>query len=255
MANKIPPTPEEPLTPRSRTPVGLIPLHTRYRMLIHKHEVPRKVLHVSIGFLTLWLYTLGVQLVQVTPVLVFLLVTIGTLDVLRFRSEAFSKVYVSAFGFLMRESEIDKWNGIVWYLIGLIVVFLVFPKDISLLSVLLLSWTDTAASTVGRRFGHLTPKLARNKSLAGSLASFVCGVLAAYLLYGVIIPATPQLNVGDYLAWTPETSRLSLPWLCLVAGALGALSEAIDLYGLDDNLTIPVLSACFVTPLLYVLRV
>lgn len=38
---------------RSPSPLGLIPLHTRYRSFIHRHEIPRKLLHGSIGFLTL----------------------------------------------------------------------------------------------------------------------------------------------------------------------------------------------------------
>jgi len=46
---------------RSPSPLGLIPLHRHYRNLIHKHEIPRKLLHVSIGFTTLRLYVTGLQ--------------------------------------------------------------------------------------------------------------------------------------------------------------------------------------------------
>lgn len=121
-------TPSIPLTPRSRSPVGLISYHEKYRYFIHKHEIPRKVLHVSIGFLTLALYLRGIQLSQVTPILVALLAIIVSLDLLRFRSKKFSEYYITGFGFLMRESEVDKWNGIVFYLLGLIIVFILFPK-------------------------------------------------------------------------------------------------------------------------------
>ncbi|KAK9367185.1 hypothetical protein V1509DRAFT_627228 [Lipomyces kononenkoae] len=233
----------QPLTPRSRSPLGLIPSHKKYRYFIHKYEVPRKLLHVSIGFLTLGLYWNGIKLSHVTPVLVFLLVSIGILDMLRFKFQAFSAYYIKSFGFLMRESEVNKWNGIVWYLLGLILVFLIFPKDISLLSILLLSWCDTAASSFGRAYGHLTPKFFRNKSLAGTSAAFLTGVFAAYLEYGLIFPATPLVNVGEHLAWTPETSKLSLGVLCTLSGFVGAAAEAVDLWGLDDNITIPVISA------------
>ncbi|KAJ8608416.1 hypothetical protein MRB53_039668 [Persea americana] len=53
---------------RSPSPLGLIPLHRHYRTLIHKHEIPRKALHVSIGFLTLQFYTRGLQTPAITPV-------------------------------------------------------------------------------------------------------------------------------------------------------------------------------------------
>ncbi|KAK9361556.1 hypothetical protein V1504DRAFT_389715 [Lipomyces starkeyi] len=233
----------EVLTPRSRSPLGLIPSHKSYRYFIHKYEIPRKLLHVSIGFLTLDLYWNGIKLSQVTPVLVFLLSSIVLLDILRFKFPSFSTYYIKAFGFLMRESEVNKWNGIVWYLLGLILVFLAFPKDISILSILLLSWCDTAASSFGRAYGHLTPKFFRNKSLAGTGAAFLTGVFAAYLEYGLIFPATPVVNIGEHLAWTPETSKLSLPVLCTLSGFVGAAAEAIDFWGLDDNITIPVISA------------
>ncbi|KAK9245082.1 hypothetical protein V1506DRAFT_539479 [Lipomyces tetrasporus] len=234
---------QETLTPRSRSPLGLIPSHKSYRYFIHKYEVPRKLLHVSIGFLTLGLYWNGIKLSQVTPVMVFLLVNVVALDILRFKFPIFSTYYIKAFGFLMRESEVNKWNGIVWYLLGLTLVFLVFPKDISLLSILLLSWCDTAASSFGRAYGHLTPKFFRNKSLAGTGAAFLTGVGAAYLEYGLIVPASPGVNVGEHLAWSPETSKLSLTALCTLSGVVGAAAEAVDLWGLDDNLTIPVMSA------------
>ncbi|KAK9479846.1 cytidylyltransferase family-domain-containing protein [Lipomyces japonicus] len=234
---------QEILTPRSRSPLGLIPSHKNYRYFIHKYEVPRKFLHVSIGFLTLALYYRGIELKQVTPVLVFLLVSIVLLDILRFKFPGFSKYYIKAFGFLMRESEVNKWNGIVFYLLGLIIVFLIFPKDISVLSVLLLSWSDTTASTFGRAYGHLTPKFFRNKSLAGSFAAFLTGLLAAYLLYGLIFPSTSELIKNVELAWTPESSRLSLAGVSLISGLIGSAAEAVDVWGLDDNLTIPVISA------------
>ncbi|KAK9449318.1 cytidylyltransferase family-domain-containing protein [Limtongia smithiae] len=245
----------EALTPRSRTPLGIIASHSNYRNFIHKYEVPRKLLHVSIGFLTIVLYFRGITLNSVTPVLIFLLTGVVALDVLRFRSAAFLKIYIRAFGSLMRESEVDKWNGIVWYLLGLIIVFIGFPKDISILAVLLLSWSDTAASSFGRAFGHLTPKLFRNKSLAGSFAAFLTGTVAAYLLYGFMLPAAPQLNTHDFLAWTPETSSLPLSALCTIAGIVGASAEAVDLYGLDDNITIPVISAIVMHAILYFCRI
>lgn len=52
---------------RSPSPLGLIPVHRQWRTLIHKHEVPRKALHVSIGFFTLWLYSRGTQTSAVAP--------------------------------------------------------------------------------------------------------------------------------------------------------------------------------------------
>ncbi|CAN6674550.1 CTP-dependent diacylglycerol kinase 1 [Trichomonascus vanleenenianus] len=220
----------------------ILPSHKQFSKLIHKHEVPRKILHVSIGFLTLWLYSIGVSLSQVTPVLMGLLIGIGSCDWFRFRSPEFNRVYCRYVGFLMREKEVDTVNGVVYYLVGLIIVFLVFPKDISLIAVLLLSWADTAASTFGRAFGHLTFRIGR-KSFAGSFSAFLAGVLSAWLLYAVFVPQFPEVNHPGEIMWTPDTSRVGLAGMALACGLVGAVSEAIDF--IDDNLTIPIVSSSF----------
>jgi diacylglycerol kinase (CTP) len=221
-----------------------IPSHKRFSKLIHEHEVPRKVMHVSIGFLTLWLYTQGIQLVQVTPVLTALLVVVGSADILRFQSAAFNTLYVRYMGFLMREKEVSQnYNGVIWYLVGLIFVFLLFPKDISLLAVLLLSWADTSASTIGRKYGKYTVKIG-NKSLAGSLAAFGTGVFSSWLLYKQFVPLYNYNNLPGDIMWSPQSSAVSFPVLAVVIGFAGAASEAVEF--VDDNLTIPILSAVFI---------
>ena len=70
---------------RSPSPLGLIPIHREWRTFIHKHEIPRKALHVSIGFVTLYLYLAGVQTNVIHPVLLSLLVPIFTIDFLGMR--------------------------------------------------------------------------------------------------------------------------------------------------------------------------
>lgn len=225
----------------SRPVITSIPSHRKYGTLVHRHELPRKALHVSIGFLTLWLYTQGVSLQQVSPVLAALFCVIGLTDVIRFQNPRVNRLYVDTMGFMMREREVSQsFNGVIWYLLGIIVVFELFPKDISVLAVLLLSWADTAASTFGRAYGRYTPKLG-NKSLAGSLAAFAVSAISAYVLYGIFIPSWHSVNKHGDILWSPHTSYVPLPVIMLVTGFAGAISEATDV--IDDNFSIPVLSA------------
>lgn len=153
----------------------------------------------------------------------------------------------------MRESEVTGWNGVVWYLVGTISVLTVFPKDIAVLSILLLSWCDTAASTFGRAWGRYTPRIRRGKSLAGSLASFVIGALTAAMFFGSVVPGTPRWG-DDPAGAVTWAGRLALGgsevkggWalgvMSVVTGLVASFSEAVDVFGLDDNVTIPVLSA------------
>lgn len=249
---------------RSPSPLGLIPLHRHHRVLIHKHEIPRKALHVCVGFLTLSFYTHGVQTTAITPWLLGTFAPIAAADWLRHRSEPFNRTYVKCLGALMREREVDGYNGVVWYLMGAYIALRFFPKDVGVMSVLLLSWCDTAASTFGRLCGPYTIRLRRGKSLAGTLAAFVTGLSTAIMFWGWLAPRTGSFP-DDPSEGFFFTGELTLPtkllaflgfdsgsWRISGSAALGvtgvwtgvvaAFSEFVDVLGWDDNLTIPVLS-------------
>lgn len=219
--------------------------HEWFGEFITKHEVPRKVFHSSIGFITLYLYTQDYNYKHVLWPLIYAFVILLTLDLIRLNWKLFNKAYCRTVGALMRRNEIHTYNGVLWYILGLIFSFSMFSKDVALISLFLLSWSDTAAATMGRKYGHLTPKIARNKSLAGSLAAFTVGLATCYLFYGYFVPQYPQCNHPGEIKWTPETSRLSLTKLSWLGGLVAALSEGIDLFNWDDNFTIPVLSSIF----------
>lgn len=248
---------------RSPSPLGLIPIHRDWRKFIHKHEVPRKVLHVSIGFVTLALYWEGLQPTQIHPVLLAMLIPIFSVDVIRFRWPAFNRVYIKVLGGFMRESEAhDRYNGVISYLAGLWVTMRFCRKDVAVMSVLLLSWCDTAASTFGRLWGKYTPRIRRGKSLAGTLACCAVGVATAVLFWGVIasrmtegfdegdnrfafqgtltLPPVVREKLGLGLRQATIDGPLALAVLSIITGVVVSASEAIDLWGLDDNLTIPI---------------
>ena len=231
---------------------------------MHRHEVPRKFLHVSIGFFTIWAYVHGLQTSNIHPYLMTALVPIATLDYIRFKSPSFNRLYVRTVGAFMRETEFEGWNGVIWYLLGAWTVLRFFPKDIGVMGILLLSWCDTAASTVGRAYGRYTPRIRRGKSLAGSLAAFVVGAITAAGFWGWLAPRNglfpedvnwPFMFTGilslpgpvrDLAGLTEAQASISgglaLTVMSLWTGFVASASEVIDVFGWDDNLTIPVLS-------------
>lgn len=248
---------------RSPSPLGLIPIHRHWRSFVHKHEVPRKLLHVSIGFLVIWLYASGTQTRAVCPYLMGALIPVASVDLLRHRYAPFNRLYVRLLGALMRESEFDGYNGVIFYLLGTWTVLYALPKDIGVISVLLLSWCDTAASTFGRLYGRYTPRIRRGKSLAGSTAAFLVGVATSAWFWGWYTKTTGPMP-GDenfmfkgtlslpaaavsWLGWdsTTKTSisgALALGVMSIWSGFVASASEVVDIFGWDDNLTIPVLS-------------
>ena len=226
--------------------------HEWFGDFITKHEVPRKVFHSSIGFISLYLYTQNVNYKHIAFPLAVAFVPIFILDVIRLNWPFFNKLYCRCVGALMRKREIHTFNGVLWYLLGLIFSFTFFSKDVAIISLFLLSWSDTAASTFGRKWGHLTPKLARNKSLAGSIAAFMVGVVTCWSFYGYFVPHYSYVNKPGEIMWTPETSKIQLHTLAWLGGLVAALSEGIDLFNWDDNFTIPVLSSIFLHLVIYV---
>ncbi|KAK0706923.1 hypothetical protein B0T26DRAFT_655886 [Lasiosphaeria miniovina] len=247
---------------RSPSPLGLIPIHRHWRTFVHKHEVPRKALHVSIGFFVVWLYLSGTQTLAVCPYLLGALIPIAVVDVARHHYAPFNRFYVKVLGALMRESEFSGYNGVIFYLLGAWTVLFFFPKDVGVVGTLLLSWCDTAASTFGRLYGRFTPRIRRGKSLAGSLAAFLVGVGTAAWFWGWLVPtmgpfpgdeafmftgtlSLPQ-TISEAVGLTPAQAAVSgglaLAIMSVWSGLVAATSELVDVFGLDDNLTIPVLS-------------
>lgn len=209
-----------------------------------RNEIPRKVLHGSIALLTIILYTHGVQLSQVTPVLLYMLVPIASLELLRFFVPPFNRAYIAVVGPLMREKEKHNQsvNGVIWYLVGLITVFTLFSKDVCFVAICLLSWSDLAASTVGRAYGHLSPKVVGSKSLIGSVAAFVTGLLSTLMIYKFLLPQWTQYNPPSMIMYNENLSSMSVSTLGVVMGFAAALTEMFPV--IDDNLSIPIGCAC-----------
>ncbi|KAJ8082302.1 Diacylglycerol kinase [Marasmius tenuissimus] len=233
-------------------------------------EVPRKVLHSSIGFFTIYLYVSQGNPKTVVYVLWSALAVIAPADFLRLRFPQFERVYEKCLGFLMRESEKHTTNGVTWYILGVNFALTFYPLDIATVAILILSWADTAASTIGRLWGYLTPRLpthiplipffpnsplrlplAPRKSLAGFIAAFVTGSAIAAGFWGWM---APMRYSKDDISWWLDGGvnagqsgygfggYLGLALISVCAGIISAVAEALDLGSLDDNLTLPILS-------------
>lgn len=226
-------------------------------------EIPRKVLHSSIGFFTVYLYLSQGSPKTVVYVLWSALAIIAPADVLRLRYPAFERLYERCLGSLMRESEKHTTNGVTWYILGVNFALMFYPLDVATVAILILSWADTAASTVGRLCRGYTPALpsrlpilrlplAPRKSVAGFIAASVTGACIAVAFWGWIAPVredpadvTWWWNTGVKSTGHGPTGWLGLTVIGAVTGIVSGIAEALDLGSLDDNLTLPIISgAC-----------
>lgn len=184
---------------------------------------PRKVWHMAGVSLIAFIYSLVPDNIAII-LLAIAWVLFVPFDFLRQRNAAVNEVAVSIFKPIMRQSEVNKIAGTTYLLSGLLIVASLFPRPIVMLTMLFLAFADPIASYFGIRFGK--DKIFGEKSLQGSLAAFfVCAVLTfAFLTYNWVL-----------------MDRLII--VSLLGGLIGALAELIPIGKLDDNLTLPVLSA------------
>ena len=123
----------------------------------------------------------------------------------------------------MRRSEKLSFSGLPFYALGAGLTIFLFKEEIAVMSILYLVFADPIASIVGVYMGK--DRLLPNKTLQGTVAAFVTCLLASLIFAWIIGLKSPNLIIF------------------LFFGAIvGALSELLSAFNIDDNLTIPVVS-------------
>ncbi len=153
-------------------------------------------------------------------------------DFLRQRYPALNDWALHAFKPIMRQSEAKNLAGTTYLLTGVLLVDVIFPRPVVALTLLFLAFADPIASYFGILYGK--DKIFGHKSIQGFMAAFfVCTALTLFYLL-----------VHNYL-----TDRLIV--VSLLAGLVGAFAELIPIGKLDDNLTLPLMSAIGLSILFY----
>jgi dolichol kinase len=123
----------------------------------------------------------------------------------------FDRIITSRF---LREQEKHGLIGSSYFVLGVLLVIIVFPKEVAIASLYILIICDATAGIVGSSWGRIR---IFNKTLEGSLAFFISGMIFV------------GFTMRDNLLWGT---------LAVLGGALVELIPT----GLDDNFTIPVVA-------------
>jgi len=154
-------------------------------------------------------------------------------DISRLYVPFFNRLFTWMFRPVLRDSERHRLSGLSALMAGTTVLVLTVPKPVGLLALLFLAVADPLASFFGIRYGK--DKLIGHKSVQGTLAAFVaCFFLA----------------LGYFLYMDLMRERLFI--VCLLAGLIGAFSELVPIFKLDDNFVFPVVSSFLLLGLFYV---
>lgn len=215
------------LKPTSAVKSVKLEVLNRHRSLPH---LERKFYHFMMGMMCFSLYAFLIE--KQTAILLLTLVggPLVVLDFLRLKNPEMNNVALRLFGKIMRREELRSVSGNSFFVIGLLTIVAFFPKPIVLLSVLFLAIGDPIAAVIGSLYGR--HKLVGKKSVEGALANFICTSIASFAMglgyFGM--PLERSISFG------------------LIGGTVSVLAELLPT-PIDDNFTIPVISAILLSVL------
>lgn len=191
----------------------------------------RKIWHMTGVFMMFLAYVYLPPMVSTIAIIAACVIFVPV-DLIRQKNEKFNKYAILIFKPIMRQSEVHRLAGTTFLLSGVLLVNLIFPRPVVALTLLFLAFADPIASYFGILYGK--DKIFGHKSIQGFMAAFiVCAVATfAYCYY-----------------YSYMMDRLLV--VSLFAGLVGAFAELIPIGKLDDNLTLPLVSAAGLTVLFY----
>lgn len=194
-------------------------------------HLSRKIYHSLMGLSCVALYTWVLNRQQALILLSIFGGLFLVLDFTRLKLPRLNALTLKLFGKIMRREELKSISGNSFYILGLVVLVLFFPKPIVILSTLFLALGDPIAAIVGSAYGKIKIS-SKGKTLEGACANAICSALVS-LLFGV---------------WYLELSGLSALTFGLLGAAISTFVELIP-SPVDDNFTIPVGSAILLSVL------
>ena len=186
-----------------------------------RYEVARKAIHLSSISIPVIYYfiTREIALLLLVPLFAgFFLV-----DLLKNFYPPVAKWYHSTFDAMLRSHELEEkpyLNGATYITMGALLLVLFFPKIIVIASFAMVSVSDTFAAIIGKAFGK---HRFGEKSVEGSIAFFLASL--------GIVAVVPELNIFIGLV------------MAITATVTEAFMVRIGNYKIDDNLSIPIVSA------------
>lgn len=203
-----------------------------FETVLHKRSdlhILRKLWHILTGSLGLFLF-INSEMSQTFWASIIMGIALAgfAADFIRNRIPAFNSLVIKLMGPLMRRSEREGVSGLPFYALGVSLSLFFYPRDIAIVSSMFLVFSDPLSSFFGVLYGK--DKILPNKSLQGAVAGF----FTCYL-------------ITLFYVMNSSTLGTHILVFSIIAGVIGAASELISAFNIDDNLTIPVLSGLGLT--------
>lgn len=203
-----------------------------FEQVLHKRSdlhILRKLWHITSGSLCLFIFLRSgnEQIFWAHGIMIVALLGFAV-DFLRKKYRFLNAVVLKVMGPLMRRSEKEGVTGLPFYALGCSLALYFYERDIAILSIMFLVFSDPISSFFGVLYGK--DKILPNKSLQGAVAGF----FTCYLI--CLFYAMNTSTIGTHILT-----------FSIISGLIGSSSELISAFNVDDNLTIPVLSGLGMT--------
>ena len=178
-----------------------------------KNELLRKSIHICNSLFAYSLFIFD----QNSFAIIIGLFTIAMIlfEIMRIRSKKINSLFIRFFGHIIRDFESKgSLTGATYVMISSFFILIFFDKYVCIASILIMSYSDTAAAIFGKKYGKTK---IFNKTLEGSLAFFLTSLMIVFILYPEI-----NLNFG------------------LIAILVATIVESLPIK-IDDNLTVPLI--------------
>lgn len=187
-----------------------------------RYEIARKTIHLASLSIPLIYSLISRDLALL--ILVPLFIGFFLVDVLKNFFGPVARWYHRTFDAMLRSHELKSesihLNGATYMVMSALLLVLFFPKLIAITAFTIVAVSDTIAAVIGKKFGK---HQFGEKSIEGSVAFFISAVLLVALF--------PRLNlfIGIIMA--------------VAATLTEAFTDRIGNFKIDDNLSIPLVSA------------
>jgi len=183
-------------------------------------EIKRQPFHILLGLFLIALIYYDI----LSPLILLVVIVLGICGSL-FLKKTKLRVAYKLLQFVEREGALEKLpgKGLIMYLIGALLVLVLFEKDIALASIMILALGDSFSRLIGP-FGKIKHPFNNTKFLEGVIAGIIAGALGAMLFVK--------------------------PSEAIVASFFAMLLEGIDIklfkFKIDDNIIIPLIAGAVI---------
>jgi dolichol kinase len=194
---------------------------------LNNHSIRRKLVHFMLGItfiIIINFLAINLQLFFLFSLICAIILSIYT----KYRKPRLIYSFLCLFD---KPEDLERFpgKGAVYYLIGILLAVTFFERNIASAAIMILAVGDPAAHFIGRYYGRTKLLVNRKKLLEGTLAGIFFGMLGALLF--VPFP------------------------IAFFGAAFGMIAEAIELelFNLDDNLLIPIVSGIVMEALFFLM--